>query len=362
MNNLTRSPPVIGWYGVQNSVNSGNCTAWTVAQVQAGLAPGCTVVTDSNGFQYTAYSNQAYAVWLDYPWALALDAARGKLYASDGYGGTSANNIRTISLADGFTDFLAGGIGAGVVDAVGTAASFRAPSGLALDSAGGRLFVADTGNNKIRVISLSNANVTTWAGGGGPVKGGNTGTESGWLDGENVNAMFNQPYGIAFEASTGNLYVADYGNNKIRRIDRSGYVSTLAGSGLIGTGNGEGTSASLYGPRGVVLDGFGTLFVSEWGSGRVRSLWISPGDLPLCDNKWHHVAITHGEEFAVSTFTPLTRRAAHAQMDLRRYTRMRILTFAAHRAALSTLHSPNRTRPTSMAAGSTRAPSRRRCP
>jgi DNA-binding beta-propeller fold protein YncE len=212
LNNLTRSPPVLGWYGVQNSVNSGNCTAWTVAQVQAGLAPGCTVVTDSNGFQYTAYSNQAYAVWLDYPWALALDAARGKLYASDGYGGTSANNIRTISLATGFTDFLAGMTGAGAVDAVGTAASFRAPSGLALDSAGGRLFVADTGNNKIRVIALASANVTTWAGGGGPFKGGNTGTQSGWLDGENVNAMFNQPYGIAYEASTQNLYVADYGN------------------------------------------------------------------------------------------------------------------------------------------------------
>ena len=106
--------------------------------------------------------------------------------------------------------------------------------------------------------------------------------------------------------STGNLYVADYGNNKIRRVDRSGYVSTLAGSGLIGTGNGEGTSASLYGPRGVVLDGFGTLFVSEWGSGRIRSLWVSPGDLPLCDNKWHHVALVHGD---TDGFSPESHKA-----------------------------------------------------
>ena len=197
LNNLTRMPPVLGWYGVQNSINSGTCSAWTVAQVQAGLAPSECYVSGTS----VLYANSSQ-VWLDYPWALAVDTARGRLYASDGYGGTSANNIRTISLATGFTDYLAGGIGAGVVDAVGTAASFRAPSGLALDSAGGRLFVADTGNNKIRVIQLSNANVTTWAGGGGPVKGGNTGTESGFLDGENVDAKFNQPYGLAWRESS----------------------------------------------------------------------------------------------------------------------------------------------------------------
>ena len=203
LNNLTRMPPQLGWYGVQNSINSGSCSAWTVPQVQAGLAPSECYVSGST----VLYANSSQ-VWLDYPWGIALDATRGVLYSSDGYGASSANNVRVINLATGFTEFLAGGVGAGVVDGVGTTAMFRAPSGLVLDKAGDRLFVSDTGNNKIRVIALSTRVVSTWAGGGDPVTVGNTGTESGWLDGRGTAALFNQPYGLAFEASTQNIYVA----------------------------------------------------------------------------------------------------------------------------------------------------------
>ena len=119
---------------------------------------------------------------------------------------------------------------------MGVAASFNNPAGVAID-ASGSVYVADRSNNLIRKISPA-GNVSTFAGSG-------TGT---FADGVGVAASFFRPYGVAVDSS-GIVYVADYTNNRVRRINPSGNVTTLAGSGLSTPfANGVGVAASFRSP------------------------------------------------------------------------------------------------------------------
>ncbi|MFV8270789.1 NHL repeat-containing protein [Flavobacterium sp. GT2N3] len=188
------------------------------------------------------------------PEDLVADAG-GNLYVVE----AGASKIRKISPAGVVTTF-AGNIIPGSIDGVGTKASFVGPSGLTID-ASGNLYIADTGNNKIRKISPTGV-VTTVAGTG--VGGG--------VDGDRSQASFLAPTDVAVDAS-GNLYVADISNNKIRKINPSGTVSTFAGSGIEGSMDGVGVLASFHHPRNITIDD-GNLYVSEWGSHKIRK--ISP--------------------------------------------------------------------------------------
>lgn len=138
-------------------------------------------------------------------------------------------------------------------------ASFADPFGLAIDLAG-NLFVADAGeSNRVRKIS-SDGVVSTLAGG----------TE-GYADGSGTSAQFNTPSGIAIDSSS-NLYVADTGNNRIRKISPDGLVTTLAGNGEAGYTDGPASSASFNGPIGVAVDQRGTVFVADAYNDRIRSI------------------------------------------------------------------------------------------
>ncbi len=141
----------------------------------------------------------------------------------------------------------------------GTAASFNFPAGIAIDSKG-NLYVADTGNDLIRMIS-SSGTVTTLAG-GGPI---------GAVNGTGTAASFNSPVGVAIDAS-GNIYVADAGNNLIREISPAGLVSTLAGSGTASFANGTGTSASFNFPNGVAVDASGNVYVADLENRLIRKI------------------------------------------------------------------------------------------
>ncbi|EEF27264.1 nhl repeat-containing protein, putative [Ricinus communis] len=136
---------------------------------------------------------------------------------------------------------------------------FADPFGVALDRQG-NLYVADGGdNNSIRKIDLDGV-TTTLAGG----------TE-GYAEGAPTAAAFNTPSGLAIDAA-GNLYVADTGNNAIRKIGPDGTVSTLAGDGLAGDKDGKGAGAQFNGPIGVAVDAAGVVYVTDTYNDRIRRI------------------------------------------------------------------------------------------
>ena len=196
------------------------------------------------------------------PYGLAVDAS-GNVYVADTGNETISNNtIRKITSA-GVVTTLAGTAGiSGSADGIGSAARFNFPAGVAVD-ASGNVYVADLFNNTVRKIT-SVAVVTTLAGTG---KGG-----PGSVDGAGSAARFNQPTGVAVDAS-GNVYVADQANNTIRKITPAGVVTTLAGTvGVIGSADGTGSAALFKYPDGVAIDASGNVYVADSYNYTVRKI------------------------------------------------------------------------------------------
>ena len=134
------------------------------------------------------------------------------------------------------------------------------PGGVAIDSSQ-NIYVADRYNNLIRKID-SSRNVTTVAG-----RIGETGSKNGPGD----TATFSGPIGISIDSSD-NVYVADYWNNMIRKIDKSGNVTTYAGSGASGSNDGQGESASFNLPTGVSVDILGNVYIADYGNHLIRKI------------------------------------------------------------------------------------------
>ena len=168
------------------------------------------------------------------------------------------NVIWKITPAGVISNFAGSG-GQGSTNGTSTVASFNAPTGVATDALG-NVYVADYGNNLIRKITPDGL-VSTLAGNGLP----------GYLDGVGILASFKSPTNLTTDAA-GNVYVADYGNNLIRKITPSGVVSTIAGSGTLSSVNGIGTSASFNNPRGIISDGVGNLYVADQGNNLIRKI------------------------------------------------------------------------------------------
>jgi serine/threonine protein kinase, bacterial len=187
------------------------------------------------------------------PRGIAIDAF-GNLYVVD----QASNNIRKITLAGVVSTFVGSGV-QGSADGVGLTASFDLPQGIAID-AFGNLYVTDTRNNKIRKIT-SDGVVSTFAGSG----------TLGSADGISTAASFNSPEGIAVDA-LGNLYITDANNHKIRKITSNGVVSTLAGSSTFGSADGIGTAASFHFPKDIVLDTSGNLYIADTENHKIRKI------------------------------------------------------------------------------------------
>lgn len=187
------------------------------------------------------------------PYGVAI-GPRGAIYVADG---GEANRIRVVQ-PDGAVSTLAGGK-EGFVDGLGAAAAFNTPSAIALDHLG-NLYVADTGNHAIRRIAPGGA-VTTLAGNGSP----------GYVDGIGRAAQFNGPVGIAVD-DAGIVYVADTYNDRIRRIAQDGTVTTLARTGKPNLFDGPGTAAAFDTPSALAVDHDGNLYIADTGNNAVRRL------------------------------------------------------------------------------------------
>ena len=213
---------------------------------------------------YSGDGGQATAARLNAPSCVASDAA-GNLYVSD----RANQRIRKID-ATGKISTIAGVGAAGYSGDGGSAilAKLKNPSGIAVDSAG-NVFFADMGNNRIRKISASGM-ITTVAGTGAARFSGDGGPAA--------SAAIKQAEGVAVD-SKGNIYVSDTGNNRIRMIDATGIIKTVAGTGAAGFSGdgGPAISAKLNRPVGIALDAAGKLYIADCYNQRVRVIGSGGG-------------------------------------------------------------------------------------
>ncbi|MGA8492975.1 MAG: hypothetical protein WB711_21310 [Terriglobales bacterium] len=199
------------------------------------------------------------------PRSAALDQPKGIFADNIGYLVADSGNNRIRQAKQGVFTTLAGG-GTGGDGSAATAGTLAAPTGVAWDSAG-NYYIADTANNRIRKVDGS-GNITTVAGNGA----------SGWTGdgGPAVSATLNAPTGLVVDASD-NLYIADNGNLVVRKVDASGNITTYAGSGnpCILSGNvcgdgGPATQANMSSVTSVAIDGAGNLYIADYYDQRIR--------------------------------------------------------------------------------------------
>ena len=191
------------------------------------------------------------------------------LYVAD----TNDNKIRKIVIATGVVTTLAGSPtnAAGAADGAGAVATFNSPYGITTD--GTNLYVADANNNKIRQIVIATGAVSSLTG------VANTASTAGAADGIGTAATFNLPYGITTDGT--NLYVADQGNNKIRKIViATGVVSSFTGAAsapsAAGAQDGLAASATFASPRGITTDG-SNLYLADEANEKIRKIVIATG-------------------------------------------------------------------------------------
>jgi len=228
-----------------------NDGTWTV---------GTTAGSGTVGYQDGAAASAQF----NFPTGVALDSS-GNVYVAD----ESNHRIRKFTEDDGTWEVstLAGSGTVGYQDGAAASARFFFPAGVAVDSSG-NVYVADNANHRIRKITEEDGGawtVSTLAGSG----------TAGHQDGAAATAQFNLPSGVALDSS-GNVYVADNGNSHIRKITEEDggawTVSTLAGSGTAGHQNGAAATAQFHTPSGVALDSSGNVYVADNGNSRIRKM------------------------------------------------------------------------------------------
>jgi trimeric autotransporter adhesin len=212
--------------------------------------------TGAQGF--TGDGGPATSATLGFAQAVATDA-NGNLFIAD----TNNNVIRHVAVG---TQIITTVVGTGVFGFSGdggpaTQATMQAPAGLVVDAAE-NIYIADSENAVIRKVTAATNIITTIVGTRGFGFGGDGGPA--------VSALLTNPFGIALDPATGNLWISDFWNNRIRLYNASNQqISTVVGSGLVGDG-GVATSASLYDPRSPTLDSQGNLYIVDAQNNRIR--------------------------------------------------------------------------------------------
>jgi hypothetical protein len=232
-----------------------------------------TTVAGDGTAGYSGDNGPATAAELSYPTGIALDSA-GDLFIAD----TGDGRIRKVNLTTGVITTVAGDgtSGYGGDNGAATAAELNTPTGVALDSAGD-LFIADVYNNVVREVNHATGLITTVAGNATAGYNGD--------NGQATAAELYYPIAVAVD-SVGDLFIADAYNNAVREVNRAtGVITTVAGNGFdagTGTGgysgdNGQATAAELNEPTGVAVDSTGDLFIADFVNNRVREVNLATG-------------------------------------------------------------------------------------
>ena len=225
------------------------------------VGPDGIIVTIAGNGQmgFSGDGGPATEASLGSPFGVAVDSA-GNVYIADNYN----NRIRKVSPA-GIISTVAGNGTAGFSGDGGpaTSASVNYPWGVGVDTAG-NLYIADTGNQRVRKVTPGGT-ITTVAGGGTSYPGDG---------GPATKAYMSAPTGVYID-SQGNVYIADGSGSCIRKVNPAGVITTAAGAWGTGGYSGDGgpaTRASLSGPYAVVLDAAGSLYIADRGNCRVRKV------------------------------------------------------------------------------------------
>ena len=198
----------------------------------------------------------AIAAQLNQPWDVSVDIS-GNVYIADGN-----NKIRRVTRAGIITTIAGTGDGGSDGDGdAATSAQLGGPSGVSVDISG-NVYIADTGNHKIRMVT-STGIITTIAGTGMWGNSGDIGAAT------SVQLYF--PSGVSVDIS-GNVYIADSSNNKIRMVNSNGIITTIAGTGTPGYSGdgGVATSAQLYNPIGVSVGISGNVYIADTYNHKIR--------------------------------------------------------------------------------------------
>lgn len=218
-----------------------------------------STVAGNGGFSYSGDGGAAGAAQLYAPLAVAVDAT-GNIYVAD----TGNNVVRKIGVNGAIAAFAGtGAAGNGGDGGAAISAQLNAPSGVAADAAG-NVYISDTGNARVRKVA-SNGTITAVAGSGTPGFGGDGGTAT--------SAQLSLPMGLAVDAA-GNLFIADFTNNRVRKVSAGGTITTVAGNGSSGYSgdSGPAVNARLSTPQGVAVDAAGNLYIADTGNHVIRQV------------------------------------------------------------------------------------------
>jgi len=211
---------------------------------------------------------QATAAALNQPSSVTLDSS-GNLYIAD----TNDYTVRKVTASTGIITTVAGKHwtrGSSGDGGPATAATLFAPSGVALDSSG-NIYIADEGSERTRKVTASTGIISTVAGNGTSGYSGD--------GGQGTAAELNYPTGVAVDSS-GNLYISDLFNNRIRKVTAAtGIITTFAGNGTAGYSGdgGQATAAELNYPTGVAVDSSGNLYIGANNDFAIRKVTASTG-------------------------------------------------------------------------------------
>jgi sugar lactone lactonase YvrE len=252
-----------------------------------------TTIAGNGSATYAGDGGPATAASIRQPAGIALDGS-GNIYISDNFN----NRIRKVDATGNISTVAGNGTGGYSGDGgAATAAMINRPTGITTD-ASGNIYFADESNHAIRKVTVATGVITTIAGTG----------IGGYSTGVATMSRLSQPKDVAVDAS-GNIYIADWMNHRVRMVNTSGNIVDLAGDGTMGfTGDGyAATAARVNRPIAVWIDASGNLLVADNGNSRIRKIFLSGVGhiVTLCGNGTYSFGGDGGPASAAALNSPM---------------------------------------------------------